>query len=246
MRNTLGYRATIGILVPARNTTVQPESEDMRPLGVTNHVARLGFKGMSRAPLSSDFKVNQYSQDYHSAIDLVRLAEPDLILLGYSHDSFIGGVRGGEALQAKLTAYAGRPVVVPSLAYRAAVRALDLKRVAILTPYVSDDDPLVRAFFEELGCVVVRIRALEFKTAHDIAQMPEAVIRDGLTAVDGRDVDAILQVGTNLPTARIAAEAEFWLRKPVLACNTVDYWHALRTAGVNDRSPAFGTLFSSH
>jgi maleate isomerase len=246
VKNTLGYRATIGILVRARNTTVQPESEAMRPPGVTNHVARLGFLGMTGMPKTSDFKVNAYSQDFFGAIDQVRLAEPDLILLGYSHDSFVGGVRGGEKLQADLTAHAGRPVVVPSLACRAAVRAMAIKRVAILTPYVSDDDPLVRAFFEEIGCTVVRIKALEFKTAHDIAQMPASIIRDGILSIDGRDVDAILQVGTNLPAARISAEAEFWLGKPVLACNTVDYWHALRALGINDRLTGFGSLFTAH
>ena len=40
------------------------------------------------------------------------------------------------------------------------------------------------------------------------------------------DVDAIIQVGTNLSMVRLAAAAEMWLGKPVIAINTATYWHA--------------------
>src|SRR3546814_7744214 len=45
-------------------------------------------------------------------------------------------------------------------------------------------------------------------------------------------VDAIIQCGTNLAFAKVAAMAEFWLEKPVIAINTATYWHALRTMGI--------------
>ncbi len=46
--------------------------------------------------------------------------------------------------------------------------------------------------------------------------------------VNGPDVDAVIQVGTNLAMARLAGLAEFWIDKPVLAINTCIYWWALR------------------
>jgi maleate isomerase len=66
------------------------------------------------------------------------------------------------------------------------------------------------------------------------------VLRD----LDGPDVDAILQVGTNLSMVRLAAEAEQWLGKPVIAINTATYWHALRANGIDDRMSGFGRLLS--
>ena len=39
--DALGYRAKIGILVPATNTIVEPEMAAMQPPGVTNHVSRM-------------------------------------------------------------------------------------------------------------------------------------------------------------------------------------------------------------
>ncbi len=245
MQNTLGYRATVGILVPARNTTVQPESDEMRPAGVTNHVARMANKGMNPGA-GADFKIGQYALDMEGAIDLVKFANPDIILLGHSHDSFEGGIEGGTAFQKKLEDHAGMKVLVPSLAYAAAVETMVLKRVSILTPYLTADDGLVRNFFESVGCTVVTMKALQYDTGHAIAQTPAETIRASLQELNVDDVDAILQVGTNLPTARIAHEAEFWLDKPVLSVNVVDYWHTLRTLGIDDRIDGFGTLLRDY
>ena len=59
--------------------------------------------------------------------------------------------------------------------------------------------------------------------------MTPEVLRERLIELDGTiDVDAIVQVGTNLTMVRLAAAAELWLGKPVIAINTATYWHALR------------------
>ena len=59
-------------------------------------------------------------------------------------------------------------------------------------------------------------------------------------------VDAVVQVGTNLACAGVAAMAEFWLDKPVLAINTATYWYALRDFGIKDRVTGFGSLLAEH
>ena len=64
--------------------------------------------------------------------------------------------------------------------------------------------------------------------------------------VDDPSVELILQVGTNLAFAPVAAEAERWLGKPVLAVNTCTYWHALRSNGIDDRIEGFGSLLLEH
>jgi maleate isomerase len=69
------------------------------------------------------------------------------------------------------------------------------------------------------------------------------IIRDEL---NGRDVEAIVQVGTNLSMVRLADEAERWLDKPVLAINAVTLWHALRINGIPDRMRGFGSLLREH
>lgn len=246
LRAALSPRGKIGLVVPGRNTTVEAESHDMRPPGVSNHVSRMDFKGAPRGYDPTTVKIGEYELDLHGAIDRLKAVSPDIMLLGHSHDSFVGGVAGGQRMQDDLTAYAGLPVVVPSMAYRAAIKALGIRSVAILTPYLSADDTLVRSYFEDAGCTVRRVKPLQYDTSYAIAATDPSVVRDTFQALNGEDVDAILQVGTNLPAAKTAAEAEFWLQKPVLSVNVVTYWHTLRELGLDDRLPGLGTLFAEH
>jgi len=94
---------------------------------------------------------------------------------------------------------------------------------------------MVRLYLAEAGYEIIRLVGLKCATPRAIAQVPETVIRNALKELDGPDVVAILQVGTALPTVFIAAEAERWLGKPVLAINAVTYWDALRQSGIDDR-----------
>jgi maleate isomerase len=45
---------------------------------------------------------------------------------------------------------------------------------------------------------------------------------------------------------RLAAAAELFLGKPVIAINTATYWHALRACGITDRRAGFGSLLEHH
>jgi maleate isomerase len=44
----------------------------------------------------------------------------------------------------------------------------------------------------------------------------------------------------------LAAIAEFWLDKPVIAINTATYWWALRQNGIQDKIEGFGSLLLGH
>jgi maleate isomerase len=67
---------------------------------------------------------------------------------------------------------------------------------------------------------------------------------EALKAVDGADIEAIVQFGANLPMARLADEAERWLDKPVISVNVATYWHACRMNGIDDKLYGFTQLFS--
>jgi maleate isomerase len=103
-------------------------------------------------------------------------------------------------------------------------------------------DAQVHRFFTECGFDVSVVHGLRCSSPTAIANVSEASLRDAILAVDGPNVDAIVQVGTNLAMARLAAVAEEWLGKPVLAINTATYWHALRSHGIGDRVGGYGSL----
>jgi maleate isomerase len=83
-------------------------------------------------------------------------------------------------------------------ACRAALEALGTRRIAAFSPYQPVADRQVKRFFEEAGFEVVRVTGLRCKSATAIADVGEEELRGVLRDLDGPDVEAIVQAGTNL------------------------------------------------
>jgi maleate isomerase len=241
--DTLGYRKRIGLVVPSTNTTVQPETEMLRVPGVTCHTGRVTIK---ERPLNTEeafFEHMQMMRDgMGMAIDQIMTGGLDHIILAIALESFWGGVAAADRLQAELARRAGVGISMGSTAAVAALKRFGASKIAILTPHQPRGDEMVRAYFVESGFDVVRLKGLKCTTPRLIAQVPLQDIRGALRDLDGDDIDALLTLGTALPAAGVAAEAERWLGKPVLAVNVVSYWHALRQCGIEDRVPGHGRI----
>ena len=104
----------------------------------------------------------------------------------------------------------------------------------------------MRRFYQDCGFTVVRDICLRRPSPVQIAHSTDAMCREAIRQLDGDDVEAIVQVGTNLSMIRLAAAAEVFLGKPVIAINTATYWHALRAQGINDKVAGFGNLMECH
>jgi maleate isomerase len=247
MPDALGWRAKIGVLVPSTNTIVQPDLEVLRPAGVTNHVSRITVPNMSIAS-DDDFAALMALVDdqLYAAADRVMTAAPDILLVGMSSVLVWGGYEASEARRRALQDHAGVPVTGGSFALDAALRLYGAKRLALFSPYQPIADAQVTRFLNDRGFEVVRFLGLKCPTPLAIAEIGEDEVRRHILEVDGDDVDAVVQVGTNLSCMRLCAEAERWLGKPVIAINPLSYWHALRTLGIEDRIDGFGGLLAAH
>jgi maleate isomerase len=137
----------------------------------------------------------------------------------------------------------GIPVTMGSDAVRAALECYgDIRRIAVITPYMPVGDEQVRRFFTDCGYEIAALEGLKCNSPVQIAHVSERTLRDAINKINDPSIDAIVQVGTNLAMAKLAGIAEFWLDKPVIAINTAIYWHALRASGIDDRVPGFGSL----
>jgi len=249
MVDSLGFRLKLGIIAPSTNTAVQPEMEGMRPYGVTNHFGRLYIPDN---PIRNDDDFNQLMVNIRATMEDAALSvmtcQPQRLVLGMSSETFWDGLDGSERLAARMRELAGgAPVTMGSDAVRMALAKYpDVRRIAVITPYMPVGDEQVRRFFTDCGFEIVALKGLKCGSPVEIAHVSERALRDAISEVDGPSVDAIVQVGTNLAMARLAGIAEFWLDKPVIAINTAIYWHALRESGIADRMPGFGSLLLDH
>ena len=247
MPDTLGFRKRIGIVVPSTNTTVQPECEMMRPRGVTNHTGRSTIK---ERPLNTEQAFYEHMQAMRegtgTAIDQIMTTGVDHLIMGVALETFWGGVAAADTMQQELSARAGVGISMGSSATVAALNRFAARRIAVLTPHQPRGDEMVRLYFAEAGFEIVRLIGLKCASPRAIAQVGADEIRRALKELDGPDADALVQVGTALPAVAIAAEAERWFAKPVLAINAVTYWDALRRCGIEDRVYGSGRILEEY
>jgi len=249
MTDALGYRCKLAIIAPSTNTIVQPEMDDMRPAGVTNH---FGGIFIPDDPIASDADFEQLLENIRASmettIEHVITCDPDRLVMGMSSETFWDGVDGASRLGKRMSEVAGgRPVTMGSDAVNDALKCYGgIRRIAVVTPYMPVADKRVANYFEDCGFEVVALEGLKCSSPVQIAHTSPEQVRDAMRKIDSPQVDAIVQVGTNLSAARLAATAEFWLGKPVIAINTAIYWHALRASGIDDRIHGFGSLLAEH
>jgi len=245
--DALGSRLKAAVMVPSTNTIVEPDYYSMAPNGCTFHVGRILIRNQS---LSNDAEFEnlliQIRGAIDEAIDNVMTCEPDCMIMGMSAETFWGGKEGNLKFQTGIEEKTGLRVYTGADACNKALQLYNAKKIAVVTPYQEVGDAQVVAFFRDYGYEVVKIIGLKCETAVAIAHVSEERLRDTLIELNEEDVDAIVQVGTNLSMAKLAGEAEKWLKKPVIAINTATLWHALREQGIHDKVYGFGSLLSEH
>jgi maleate isomerase len=248
MPDALAHRLKLGIIAPASNTIVQPELDAMRPRGVTNQMMRVVIPD---TPVGSEEEfanmMSAVRASIETAIDGILACSPAAIAMAMSAETFWDGTLDPNALQAHLEARAHVKVILGAQACLAAIQRYGgVRRIALITPYMPAGDAQVRRSFTDNGFEVVNLLGLKCNSPLLMAHEPPERLRRAVREVDDPSVELILQVGTNLAFAKVAAEAEAWLGKPVLAVNTCTYWHALRSLGIEDRIEGFGSLLLEH
>jgi maleate isomerase len=249
MADSLGPRAKLGVLAPSTNTSVQPEYDAMRPWGVTHHHSRLAIPDRA---VTDDASFMQMMDDIRGALfpalESVLTCDPDYLVLGMSAETFWDGVAGSRELRSRIEKTAQRGVAMGADACQAALGAYGsgVRRLGVITPYMPAGDRQVHRFFTECGFEVVRLLGLKCRSPQLIAHVSKQRLREAIIEVNQAGVDAIVQVGTNLAMAEVAAMAEFWLDKPVIAINTATYWYALRQYGIGDKVYGWGSLLAEH
>ncbi|GAA3233300.1 arylmalonate decarboxylase [Dactylosporangium siamense] len=247
MTNTVGPRAVFGVVVPSTNTVVEHDYWTARVPGVAYRAGSMYIPDPAmRDDAGFEALLGQIRASIDTAVRDVLTAEPDRMVMGMSAETFWGGVEGNAAFERRLRERTGLPVTTGASACRAALRELGCRRIAVFSPYQPIADREVGRFFAEAGFDVAAITGLRCPTAMDIARVPDDRLRDVVGQLDGPDVDAVVQVGTNLSFVALADRLEQELGKPVVAINAATLWHALREHGIADRVPGAGRLLREH
>ena len=242
----IGSRGRIGVVIPSTNTAVEYDCQRFMPEGVTWHFARFW---VNQPDLSSDNMFLAFIDAIRPTIPIamrdILTAEMDYIMMGMSAETFWGGLEGNAEFEDRIRDVMGPDMGLTSgaKAVQDALNAFNVKTVSVLTPYQPVGDEQVYRFFTESGFEVKKVHGLKCDTATSISHTPRADVVDCvLNELDGDDVDAIVQVGTNLSTVDLFPTLERQLGKPVIPINVASIWHSLRAIGVEDKFVGKGML----
>ena len=98
MPDALGWRAKFGVLGPSTNTIVQPDFDDLRVPGVTNHYSRIVIEDAQAISdetfMAGTLEINENVLD---AVRAVMTCAPDYLVMGMSAVTFYGGAEGARS-----------------------------------------------------------------------------------------------------------------------------------------------------
>lgn len=232
-----GERLRAGILVPSGNSIAEAEIRAMLPPGVSALVTRLSLRGSSEAELMGMIA------GLEDAARLLADAGVDIIVFHCTAVSTFAPHLAGD-IRERIEAATGIATFATSDAILAAIEALAVPRLSLLTPYIEPVHQREIGFLAAHGIDVVGGAHLDIDTNAEMAKLTPIVLAAWALPHWCKEADGYFLSCTAIRSAGIIAPLEKAFGRPVLTSNQAMVWHLLRRSGIADRVDGFGRLLA--
>lgn len=239
----IGWRARLSILVPPGNPTLEAELATVAVPGVSLHYTRMTASGETGSLAGQEERNREQIAGVEGNVALLAMVKPQVVALAHTATSYTLGRAEEAALVACVEQRFALRFITAFASVLAGLGRLGARRIAFGTPYAMEATLRGKALLEEHGITVVShaslpgVRSIYDETAERAYQLGRMV--------DHPDAEAVVLSGVGMPTLATIAMLERDIGKPVLSATSATVWHALRTAGVRDAVPGFGTLLAT-
>jgi maleate isomerase len=235
----IAARAAIGLIVLASDQTMEHEFRRIvRQDGVALYESRI-FNDNAVTPET----LRAMRERIAPAADLILPGMPlDVVAFGCTSAAMELGeeVVFEEIRKVRPAAKCTTPIT----AALAALEALEVRRVAVLTPYSPDINRTVRAYICARGLEVPAMATFDRPDDREAARISVESIQEAVKTLAAEDnVDGVFVSCTSLRLTDVAREIEAEVGKPVTSSDHALAWHCLRLAGVDEAMPQFGRLY---
>lgn len=246
-RTNLAYapKGLIGVFTPQANTTVEPEMALLTPPGYAFVNARM----TSPKPTIPERLVD-YMEQFPAPLAQFANAPIDVVALACTGASYLIGLGREERLLADITARTGAPALTGASASVDALRVLGARRIALVSPYNSALDAESAGFWRGCGFDVVA-EASAFRDSGAFHPIYSLAAGEATAALDGLDpggIDAVLMLGTGMPTLPAIAARPRLGDAPVISCMLALAWRAVthRDPSVHSRETLLAWIDGAH
>ena len=226
-----------GVLIPSTNTTVEIECR-LLPSAYQAHVGRL----MTSTPGRTFSPSREEDIDYQSR--LLGTAKVELVILAQTSASLFADDYD-EVVTRRMSEGAGVPAITSAQAVGRAVRALGVRRIAIVSPYSEEvNQRASRYFATKHGLETVAVEGFGATDSYAIGQLGPENAGNAFGRINRPEIEVFVVPGGNFPTLCSIAGWEREFGKPVVTTNQASFWAMLQMLKTGDRVPGFGRLLA--
>jgi maleate isomerase len=227
-----------GVLIPSTNTTVEIEYSRLLPSTLQVHVGRLKSSGTGPFAPSLDADVEYQSLLLGTArVEVISLAQTSASLFTDDYDA---------TTTQRMSKAAGVPAITSAQAIGQAVRALGMRRIALVSPYSQPVIERAKHYYEsKYGLDVVALEGFAATDSYMIGKLGPENARDAFARINRPEIEILVVPGGNFPTMSFVAAWEQEFGKPVITTNQAALWAVMGIMGVREPLPGLGRLLET-
>jgi maleate cis-trans isomerase len=238
----VAIRKRIGIMVPATNTTVEPDFHRVAPPGVTIHSQRLWLTNAGTGKEAMD---EMNAQLEEGARHLAQ-GKVEVVNMTGTTNSFYRDIEWSNEMERIMSRGAGGiPAVATSPSVVRALNYFGAKSISVATPYPDWNNERLKIYFESAGFDVLNVEGEPWASkagAQGINDQDPEVIVGFASGVCRDDADVLFCPCTAWRSMEAAAELEQRLGKPVVTAVQATAWRTFRKAGITQSIAGNGRL----
>ena len=231
-----GNIARIGLIRPGVTPSTEMDFHRYLPQGMALSTCALPYQRVTLEGLSkmSD-QVGQYAAMY-------RGFPFNLLVFACTTGSMVGGPGFDQVLVKQMEEVSGIPSITTSTALMEAFSKMNLKKLAIVTPYSNALNKLEVEFLIAAG---VKTTGIEGLSIEDVTILPFVESQRFLELARRQDIrhaDALFISCTGICVMDLIEPLEQELNVPVITSNQATIWCAMRRIGYTADLPGLGSL----
>ena len=240
----IGTTARLGMIILQSDQTLELEAAQL--IHGTGADSRIG---LYHARIPNQTEINEQTlQEMAIALPKTAALMPEEFgfdAIGYGCTSGATIIGEDEVDRLIKSAHPHAKTTNPITACKAALHALGLTSIALVTPYAVSVTQAMQDNLQSDGFVVTSVATFNQSDDFTVARIDAKSLYDAVMTMGGRDdCQGVFISCTSLRALPIIAKAEAELGKPVLSSNQVFIWHLMRLAGLDATPKEAGRLFS--
>ena len=228
----------IGMLYPSSGISEQ-EVEKMLPKEISLHVTRIPMSEPTYDALS------HMADSVEEASKLLADAQVDIIAFNCTMGSLIRGKGYDQRIIGRIRQATGLPANTTTTAVVAGLKALDIKKLILVSPYTELLHQKEKAFLEAEGFRLLDDRWVGLGDCFQQYEMEPLHWCEMVIAMKQPQCEGYFISCGGIRVVEIIHQLETELGKPVITSNQALIWHCLRIIGFQEPMEGFGRLLKT-